>query len=74
MYDNDDFDDDGYDVPCPHCGRVIFEGVDQCPHCREYISSGDFRKPTPKWLVILIVLTIVSLLFPTISVLLNMLR
>lgn len=58
-------EEDDYTVPCPHCGEDIFDDVDQCPYCRQYLSSADFKKRLPTWVVIVIVLTIVSLLLPT---------
>jgi hypothetical protein len=59
-------DEDEYTLPCPHCGDEIFDDVDQCPHCRQYISSSDFKKPVPTWVIVLVILTVVSFLLPTI--------
>ena len=56
---------DDYTVPCPHCGEDIYDDVEQCPFCRQYISAADFKKQIPTWVVVLIVLTIVSFLLPT---------
>ena len=52
-------------VPCPNCGQGIFDDSEQCPHCRQYISAADLKKQLPTWVVVLIVLTIVSFLLPT---------
>jgi len=54
-----------YTVPCPHCGEDIFDDADQCPYCQHYISAADLKKQIPTWVIVLIVLTIVSFLLPT---------
>jgi hypothetical protein len=44
-------------VPCPHCGRQVYEDAERCPHCESYISEEDSppsRKPW--WLVVGVVL------------------
>jgi hypothetical protein len=56
---------DDYTVPCPHCGEDIFDDAEQCPYCQQYISAADFKKQIPTWVIVLIVLTIVSFLLPT---------
>ena len=65
VYDSelDEYDDET--LPCPHCGEHIFDDADQCPYCRQYISPADFRKQTPTWIIVLIILTIVSFLLPS---------
>ena len=62
MYDEEP---DDHIVPCPHCGKDIFDEVAQCPHCQQYISATDFNKQTPTWVIVLIVLTVVSFLLTT---------
>jgi hypothetical protein len=40
-------------VPCPYCGRAIYEDSPSCPHCGNYISDED--APTgrkPWWLIV----------------------
>ena len=39
-YDIDDeVDDDPEDdqLPCPSCGRMIFDDTDRCPHCGDWV-------------------------------------
>ena len=46
-------DDDEPTVPCPYCGRPIYEEAQRCPYCERYISEEDAppsRKPL--WIVI----------------------
>ena len=38
--DDDDLDDDET-VPCPYCGKPMYEGAELCPHCKSYISAED---------------------------------
>ena len=39
----DESDEDGDDsiVPCPFCGREIFEDSPRCPFCETYLSDED---------------------------------
>lgn len=72
MYqDSEPNEDEDYIVACPHCHEDIYDDVDQCPHCRQFLSAEDFRKPMPTWVIVLIVLTIVSFLIPTILTILR---
>ncbi len=58
-------------VECPHCREEIYDDAEQCPYCRQYLSASDFEKRTPTWVVVLIALTIISFLLPTIFTLLR---
>ena len=69
-YDETD-DESDYTVECPFCGKEFYDDVDQCPHCRQYVSSADFKKQVPKWVVVVIALVVVSLLIPTLAVVLR---
>lgn len=72
--DYDDYaDDDSYNVDCPHCGESIYDDVDQCPHCRNFILASDFKKPLPRWILVGLVLLVISFLLPTVWQLLKML-
>jgi uncharacterized protein (DUF983 family) len=66
MYDENEGPDD-WTVACPHCGKDIYDDVHQCPHCSMNISPGDFKKPVPAWVVILVILTIISFLIAAIQ-------
>jgi len=40
--------DDSETVPCPHCGKQIYEEVQQCPYCKYFVTEHDKivgRKP-----------------------------
>jgi hypothetical protein len=67
---NDESEDD-YTIDCPNCGEPIYEDAPQCPHCRHYVSSADFGKRFPKWLVVIVVITILSFLLPSLAVIWN---
>jgi predicted nucleic acid-binding Zn ribbon protein len=51
----DDSGDDSGDestVPCPACGRAIFEDSPRCPYCEQYISEEDRARPRhPAWVI-----------------------
>lgn len=50
-------DDDGPDeaaetIPCPHCGRDVYEFAEQCPKCGGYLSDEDAATTRhPKWVI-----------------------
>jgi len=53
--DDSDLDADvvlGPLVPCPYCGAAIFDGAQQCPLCKQWVSHslGDWRS-SRKWYV-----------------------
>jgi hypothetical protein len=40
-------------VPCPYCGRPVYEDSPRCPHCASYISEEDTPpRRKPWWLII----------------------
>jgi predicted RNA-binding Zn-ribbon protein involved in translation (DUF1610 family) len=69
-YDEDDFaddtsgdfdenDDDAADtLPCPNCGREIYDEAQRCPHCGQYIAAGERASAHPPWVVITAVLCV----------------
>jgi predicted nucleic acid-binding Zn ribbon protein len=60
--DQDSDDDVSATVPCPNCGRDVYEDADQCPHCGEYITpSASPGRPT--WLIIAAILALLGVLF-----------
>jgi uncharacterized membrane protein YvbJ len=55
--DESDMDEDQGDefaetMECPHCGRDVYDGVEQCPHCRQYLLH-DHSHPSrkPHWII-----------------------
>jgi endogenous inhibitor of DNA gyrase (YacG/DUF329 family) len=36
-------------VPCPSCGRDVYEDADRCPSCGDYIVPGRLRPRRPAW-------------------------
>ena len=40
-------------VPCPYCGRAVYESAELCPHCGSYILDDDLaRSRRPLWVVV----------------------
>ena len=61
--DDSDFDAEGPDaadlagddeqdptVPCPFCGREIYEDVNVCPRCENFIISDRVNSGHPRWI------------------------
>ena len=74
MNTNEWEEDDGYDdipddseaeyLPCPECGKDIYEDSEQCPYCGSYVTfQTRVFAERPTWWVVLGVLGIVALLF-----------
>ncbi len=61
-------DEDSECVPCPHCGRPVYEDADRCPHCGEFVLPGRTAGPRRRWwpvaAVVVIVLAAAWLLGP----------
>ncbi len=60
-FDVDDEDDPENDqLPCPSCGKMVYDDTDQCPHCGDWIVplAGSDRRSR----MILIVVVAVTLL------------
>lgn len=53
---DEDPDDDGY-VPCPHCGKPMYEDAGYCSACDRWISREEVsdRKLSP-WMIFVIVI------------------
>lgn len=59
--------DDPEHVPCPYCGREVYEGAEICPHCGNYISSEDAPRRRPRWAVVAVVVCLVIALICVVS-------
>ncbi len=60
-----DLSDDEADtptLPCPHCGKPVFEFVDRCPYCGDWITPSVAGRKNP-WLVLLVFIVVAALLF-----------
>lgn len=67
----DDFDtDDGGKsadasvdtIPCPYCGKAVYEQAELCPHCRSYLSVEDRPLRKPLWLVLAVIACLLAVL------------
>jgi predicted amidophosphoribosyltransferase len=48
--EEDEADDDDLDtVECPECHRQIYEELEQCPHCGQYITHDTRAWPSKPW-------------------------
>lgn len=58
-FEDDDFEDDYDDdepayLPCPSCGDDVYEDLEQCPHCGDYItfSSSPWADKSIGWVLL----------------------
>ncbi len=63
--DRSDMDADVTDnsMPCPYCGRDIYEESEFCPRCGKYISREDAPLRLPVWLIIGVILAMMVVIF-----------
>ena len=38
-------------VPCPYCGKAVYEEADVCPHCGSFIVAERVTSKRPWWVV-----------------------
>ena len=58
-------DDEIETVPCPACGKEVYEEAERCPYCGDYIvhsSSGYVWKNRPVWWIVLGVFGILAVI------------
>jgi len=57
-------EDDDATMPCPYCGREMYDDSPRCPHCGEYISEEDAPSRQPPWWIVLgVLLCLAAMLF-----------
>lgn len=49
--------DDGDPIPCPECGKPVYDFVDRCPSCGYWVTDADLRQSRashtkPTWVLI----------------------
>jgi hypothetical protein len=47
-----DEDDEDDTIPCPHCGKSVYEQAQRCPHCGQYFSDEAVASRKPLWVFI----------------------
>jgi hypothetical protein len=50
--------DDDDTMPCPHCGRAIYDDAERCPFCEKYVSREDAPSRQPVWIVVCAVICV----------------
>src|SRR4051794_24781633 len=48
-------------VRCPYCRAEIYEGAEQCPKCRSYISEEEAPAGRPAWVVVVTLALLVAI-------------
>ena len=59
---NDERDDDEAEtLPCPACGEPVYEDVEACPYCGEYVThSTSVLTGKPAWFIALAIAGIIA--------------
>jgi predicted nucleic acid-binding Zn ribbon protein len=63
--DPSDMDQDGDSdivdtLPCPYCGKPVYDGAEQCPRCGNYLSAEERPvQKKPLWIVIAAVVCLI---------------
>ena len=58
-----DDDDSAELVPCPNCGREIYEEAEQCPSCGEYVTHDNrILASKPGWYVLLALAGVIAVI------------
>jgi len=58
-----DAEDAGDTLPCPLCGREIFDDAEQCPQCGQYIGGSDQPGTgRPLWVVVTVLVVLGAIL------------
>jgi hypothetical protein len=41
-------------MPCPRCGKQIYDESERCPYCESYLSEEDDAQPVrkPWWIIV----------------------
>jgi hypothetical protein len=52
-WDDEEPDDDQDTIPCPYCGRPIFDDTPRCPHCENYLSEEEAAPTRKPWWIVL---------------------
>ena len=62
--DASDVDDDDAPemLPCPFCGKPVYESADVCPHCRNFVSFEGHSGRRPWWAIAAAVALLVATL------------
>jgi len=60
--DLDQYDDDFSEtLPCPNCGKEIYEDAERCPYCGEYVVFTNSQwVGRPLWWILLGILGILA--------------
>ena len=60
----DDSDDGDDTIPCPYCGRQIYEDAVRCPRCERYLSDEDRTTTSkPRWVIVTAIIVLAAVAF-----------
>jgi ribosomal protein S27AE len=55
MYELDDDEIDETLAECPKCGASVYDDIEKCPHCGEWIGTPEFAGGSGKRVFVVIV-------------------
>jgi predicted nucleic acid-binding Zn ribbon protein len=53
-------DDDDVTMPCPYCGKAVYDDAERCPSCGSYLSREDAPRRYAWWLLVGVVLGLLA--------------
>lgn len=70
--EGEDRSDDNATVPCPFCGREIYDDAELCPYCKNYISLEEApRSRKPLWIIVGAIVCLYAVLHGMIWMMIN---
>lgn len=57
-------DEDDDTMPCPHCGRPMYDDAEQCPACGRYLSDEERSSVNqPRWIIFTAIVVLAAILY-----------
>ena len=50
-------------MPCPYCGKDIYDDAERCPNCENYISREDAPSRPSPWIIVGVVLRLAAVAY-----------
>jgi ribosomal protein L37E len=51
--------DEAETAACRRCGKKVFDGYDECPHCGRKVRAVEFATPKPLWFIAAVIFCLI---------------